>query len=315
MNGRQPSVAGSAVAPLFVAHLALIVFSTTALTTFLKGPPGEWLQREPNATVMRLGWMLSGPTYVVLGALACLAFARSILGRRAWALLAVASLVSLGAELLGTATGLPFGEYRYTPLLGYRILGLVPFPIPISWFYMVFCSVAIAARWRGRAAARGSWQLAAVAGAVLLAWDVSMDPAMVTTGHWVWGRGDALAAAGLPAIVDAFFTHPVFYGMPLSNWLGWYLTGTLIARLMLAIVPASRFADSVAPSVFPVLLYLANGIMPVALCLRDGLWWAGTLGAVAMLAPALLALTRAPQRATEPARRAGPAASGAGASA
>jgi hypothetical protein len=52
------------------------------------------------------------------------------------------------------------------------------------------------------------------------------------------------------------------------------------------------------------MLYLANGVMPVALCLRDDLWWAAALGSVAMLVPAVLALRPRPEPATRPAERA-----------
>ncbi|MFN8570645.1 MAG: carotenoid biosynthesis protein [Gemmatimonadaceae bacterium] len=288
----------SAARALFVVHVALTVFATVAMTTILNGPPGPWLQQEPNATIMRLGWTYTGPTYVVMGALAALAYAAGALGRRrALSLFVVGSLVSLGAELLGTSTGLPFGEYHYTTLLGPRVLGLVPFPIPISWFYMLYGSLAIVGRLAGTNArddSRTRWRWAACAGAVLLAWDISMDPAMVRTAHWVWGAGDLFHEAGLPAWLDAFFTRPVFYGMPLSNWFGWYLTGTLIARLMLAIVPPRTLVVALAPTSLPILLYLSNGIMPVALCIRDGLWWAAALGVLAMLVPGVLALRRPP---------------------
>ena len=40
---------------LFAGHLGLILFSTVAFTTILNGPPGPWLQQEPNATIMRPG--------------------------------------------------------------------------------------------------------------------------------------------------------------------------------------------------------------------------------------------------------------------
>jgi putative membrane protein len=277
---------------LFVGHLGLILFSTTALTTILNSAPGPWLQQEPNATIMRLGWTYSGPTYVVLGALATLTHAIGAVGRRrALLLFVLASLVSLGAELLGTSVGLPFGEYHYTPLLGYRILGLVPFPIPISWFYMLYACLTMVGRLRpARDDSITRWRWAALAGLMLLGWDVSMDPAMVSTGHWIWGAGDLFRDAGLPAWLVAFFTRDIFYGMPLSNWVGWYVTGTLIARVMLAVVPPSDVRARMSPSALPVLLYLANGVMPIALCLRDGLRWGALLGSTAMLVPALLAL-------------------------
>lgn len=277
---------------LLAGHIALIAFSTVAMVTILAGPPGPWLQQEPNATVMRLAFAYTGPAYVVLGALAAFAFLGGRVGwRDATALALVASLVSLGAELAGTSSGLPFGEYHYTPMLGYRILGLVPFPIPISWFYMLVGCLVIVARLRPAADDGPTrWRWAMWAGTVLLAWDVSMDPAMVHTGHWVWGQGAAFREAGLPDWLVSFFTRDRFYGMPLSNWMGWWLTGTVVARLMLSIVPPSRVSAALAPSSLPIVLYLANGVMPVALCVRDGMWWAAILGAAAMLLPAALAL-------------------------
>jgi putative membrane protein len=106
-------------------------------------------------------------------------------------------------------------------------------------------------------------------------------------------------ADGVPRWVAALFTQPVFYGMPLGNWFGWLLTGTLIARVMLAIVPPAVWRARVSASRLPILLYLANGVMPVALCVRDELWWAAAAGVVAMLLPAAVAL-RQPAPAAAP---------------
>ena len=193
---------------------------------------GPLLTQEPNATIMRLGWTYSGPTYVVLGALAALVHAGGRIGwGRTAAIFIAGSLISLGAELLGTSTGFPFGDYHYTPMLGYRVGGLVPFPIPISWFYMIYGCLAICGRLLpARDDGPTRWRWAAIAGLVLVAWDVSMDPAMVRTTHWIWGNGEMFSALGLPAWAVAFFSKDVFYGMPLSNWFGWYVTGTARSR-------------------------------------------------------------------------------------
>lgn len=262
-------------AALFVAHAALILFSTFALTTFLAGTPPDWLRTEASQRALRIGWKYSGPTYVVLGALAALTHAAARVGRRrAAALIAAGALISLGAELTGTSTGLPFGPYSYTPLLGWRVAGLVPFPIPLSWFYMLYASLAILGRVLAPADDLGTrvrW--AAWAGLVLAAWDVSMDPAMsFATAHWIW------------------HTRGFFYGMPLLNWFGWWLTGSVIAFAMLAIVRPSEIAARVSASRLPPLLYAVNGIFPIAICARHGLWWAAGLGAIAMAVPLSLAI-------------------------
>lgn len=291
MSSQRLPESARAARGLMAGHVALVAFSSIAMVTVLNGPPGPWLAQEPNATVMRLGWKLSGPTYVVLGALAALLHSAARIGlRRAGALLLAGSAISLGAELLGTATGFPFGDYAYSTLLGHRIAGLVPFPIPLSWYYMMYASLAICGRLmtaRDDDASRWTW--AAVAAVVFVAWDVSMDPAMVKSAHWIWGSGQVFRDLGFPQWAVAFFTTDVFYGMPLSNWFGWYLTGLVIARVMLAIAPPTLFARNVSPSRMPMVLYAANGVLPVTMCVRDGLWWAALLGAVAMALPVALA--------------------------
>ncbi|MEP7384059.1 MAG: carotenoid biosynthesis protein [Gemmatimonadota bacterium] len=284
-------------APGFLlAHCALIAFSTIALTTFLAGPAPVWLAQEPNATIMRLGWKFSGPSYVVLGAIAAILHLGARIGwRRTLPLFVVSSGVALLSELIGTRTQLPFGDYAYTTMLGYRILGLVPFPIPLSWFYMIVGSLAITGRLlTARDDNATKWKWAFVGGVILVAWDVSMDPAMVKTMHWIWGDGDLFKQHGLPQPIVAFFTKDVFYGMPLSNWFGWYLTGTLISRLVLIFAPPTLFATRISNTALPIVLYAVNGIMPVALCVRDNLMWAAVLGTIAMLVPVTLALRGRP---------------------
>jgi len=275
-------IAGRIALGMLGIHAALIIFSTLALVTFLANPTPEvqaWLAREPNATVYRIAWRFSGPTYVVAGFLAAAAHALHTIGARGrvvWMLLAV-SLLALASELLGTSTGFPFGGYGYSSLLGYRILGLVPFPIPISWTTILYCALAICGRLlpaRDDTGTRVRWS---VVGALLLtAWDVAMDPAMVRTFHWAWDNPGA------------------FYGMPVTNWLGWLGTGFVLSWVMLRFVPPSEFAARVSPSRLPLVLYALNGVMPIAICLRHGMWWAAVLGALAMTVPLIMAGGRRP---------------------
>jgi len=277
---------------LLVGHLVLIVFSTVAMLTILAGPPGPWASQEPAATVMRLSFQFAGPTYVVLGALSVVVFLTQAIGMgRALAVGGAATGISLAVELLGTATGLPFGDYSYSALLGHQIMGRVPFPIPLSWFYMLVGALAIVARVSpASGAGRAKWTWALTAALLMVAWDVSMDPAMVATGHWRWGAGTLFRESGLPSLVVGFFTRDAFYGMPLSNWFGWLLTSAIVARVMLAILPPRDISARVAPASLPIVIYLANAIMPVALCLREGFWWAALGGATAMGVPAAMAL-------------------------
>jgi uncharacterized membrane protein len=277
---------------LFAAHVGLILFSTAAMLTVLSGSSAFDATSEPAATIMRVSFAFAGPTYVILGTLATLAFLWNRVGLRDAVTVAVAaSVLALGAELVGTSIGLPFGDYTYSGLLGYRILGLVPFPIPLSWFYMLVGSLSIVGRVSPVGDANpGPWRWALGAGLLMVAWDISMDPAMVKTGHWLWGVGEMFTRSELPAWLVSFFTADVFYGMPLGNWFGWLLTATLVARVILVIVPPLAVREKIGSSPFPIALYLANGVMPVALCIRDGFWWAAAVGALAMVVPATMAL-------------------------
>jgi putative membrane protein len=77
--------------------------------------------------------------------IAMLSFGFWRLGVRRTLIFVVASTASsAAAELTGTKTGWPFGGYEYTSFLGAKLLGSVPFAIPLSWFSMGFASFMLA---------------------------------------------------------------------------------------------------------------------------------------------------------------------------
>ena len=286
-----------------IAHCALTIFSGIAFATFLSPPIPEWLGTPANQRIMAFGFKWGGQTTVVFGALAGLLHSVRSFGRRTalWVFLFSFS-ISLGSELLGTSTGLPFGPYSYTNQLGYKILGLVPFNIPTSWFFMLYCSLAICGRLlpaKNDSVSRWWWAL--VAGFVLTAWDVSMDPAMVASVHWMWHLP---SLEGMP-LWQNILIGGHFYGMPLTNWLGWLLTGIVVARVMLTIVPPTTWAERVSPSNFPLVLYGVAMVLPLGICAGRGMWLAFVLGAIAMAIPLGLALKKGPRSAESTSRAAG----------
>jgi putative membrane protein len=156
---------------------------------------------------------------------------------------------------------------------------------------MLYASLAICGRvLRADDRACGRLRWAVTAAVVLTAWDVAMDPAMVRTAHWTWRLPPP---EGRP-LLHRLLVGDAFYGMPLSNWLGWLLTGTVVARAMLAIVPPSAWARHVAPTRVPLVLYAVNGVLPVVICARHGMGWAAGIGAAAMLVPLALAVRGRP---------------------
>lgn len=174
---------------------------------------------------------------------------------------AVVYVVSLGAELAGTTVGLPFGPYRYTDGLGWKWFEHVPALIPASWFMMALPSYAIAS-WRFPSR-RGVVARVMLASFILLSWDLALDPAMsLATKYWIWG------------------TDGPYYGMPLLNLLGWFITGVAL-MIALAWLRADAWIDRLPPG-WLIAYYGANLVLPVGMSIAAGLWGAVAATVVAL---------------------------------
>ena len=128
--------------------------------------------------------------------------------RRTALFFATSAIVSYLMEETGVRTGLIYGAYHYSDMLGVK-LGHVPIIIPLAWFMMIYPSFMVAkAVLSGinTGSLRGSTALAITAAWVMTAWDVVMDPGMAANGNWIWERGGA------------------YFGVPRRNYLGWLLT-------------------------------------------------------------------------------------------
>lgn len=155
---------------------------------------------------------------VLLLAAACVAHAAAVRGPR-WAagLVVVTVGVGLGAELVGTATGVPFGCYAYAPdRLGPAVAG-VPLLIGPAWTLGAYPAWCAAQRLVARAAGP-RWLLAAWG---LASWDLYLDPQMVADGRWTFCGGGA--------------TLPGLAAVPVTNFLGWLLVAGLVAAGLTAL--------------------------------------------------------------------------------
>ena len=187
-----------------VTTIAVVGYGTFGLHPGLL--PDGWLAR----TIFPISYALFARLHILIGAVA-LGLALTLYARAAWVTsLLLVCLVSFLAEHVGTGVGLPFGEYRYTGLLGPKIAGRVPALVPLSWYLMAVPAYAFALRAtdvRGR-----RWVRAALAASFLVVWDLALDPAMsFLTPYWSWGQSGP------------------YYGMPWINLFGWLVTGLGIA--------------------------------------------------------------------------------------
>ena len=188
-----------------------------------------------------------------------------------------------GSELIGTNIGIPFGEYLYTSWLGPKILGDVPYFIPPSWFAMSLVSLDLAQRVTGRSShARGRRLFLAATFMVL--WDVSLDPAM---------NGAGAATSPFSLGMEMFWTYPqgdFYYGMPWTNWTGWFGVTLLILCSYEFIAGGLPTESRWAP-----LVYLLNCLFPIVLCAMYGLFVPALVGVLATAVP-LAAAYRAERR-------------------
>lgn len=145
------------------------------------------------------------------------------------ALIVICFVVGNIFENLGVLTGFPYGHYYFTGLMGPKLF-VVPVFLGLAYVGMAYLS----------------WTLARVilkdlqsplfgphvitvpllAAFIMSAWDLAMDPIWSTVLHaWIWQQGGA------------------YFGVPLTNFLGWLLTVYVIYQLF-ALYLQNRPIDS-----------------------------------------------------------------------
>ncbi len=240
-------------------HILSLVFGLVGILLVVPHP--EFIInnfQEVGQNAMQLSMTGGGAVYIILGASAVFLHLKRNWGiSPALAFLLPSVLISLSAELLGTSTGFPFGHYSYLSGLGYKIGGLVPFTIPLSWFYLG-CASYLLARAGLQVDKNPSWlrHLGAIAfGALLLtSWDFVLDPAMSQTSlpFWYWQQPGA------------------FFGMPYQNFAGWFVTGALFMSVTALLWKRQPLSIEQSQLHLPLVIYLSNFTFATVMSLAAG---------------------------------------------
>ncbi len=198
--------------------------------------------------------------------------------KQALLLLVLTFAVSLLFECMGVATGWVYGPYHYTDKLGPKFLGLVPLLIPVAWFMMTYPSYVIARYLVPVTKNAWVWRLcvAALGALVMTAWDLAMDPMMVAGGHWVWEQPGA------------------YFGVPLQNFLGWWLTIfiTFLLFLFLARIKSEPATTRNTFQPLAVLSYAITGFSSILADFEFGLDGPALVGIFAMLPWVVISLSQ-----------------------
>ncbi len=259
-----------------IGHIVSMVFGLVGI--LLVVPNAEIILNLAEVGQTAMQWSLAGGgvVYMILGAAAVALYAYRTLGLRLWLAFMLPSVfISLSSELLGTSIGFPFGHYSYLSGLGYKISGLVPFTIPLSWFYVGCCSYLLA---RAGLQVDKKPSLLRHAGAIALAallltsWDFVLDPAMSQTSlpFWYWHQPGA------------------FFGMPYQNFAGWLGTGSVfmtVAALLWRNTPINLERSQLN---LPLIVYLSNFGFATVMSLAAGFPIPVLLGLLLGVTPAVL---------------------------
>jgi uncharacterized membrane protein len=146
----------------------------------------------------------------------------------------IAYTVAFTAEFSSTRTGIPFGLYHYIDVTRERELWIsnVPFWDSLSFTFLCYLGWRLGVlleapllfgahdvRVVETRAMATSWR-ACLSGAWLMTWlDVVIDPLTVHGDRWFLGRIYYYPEGG------------IYFGVPISNFVGWFLVGMLTIRL------------------------------------------------------------------------------------
>ena len=149
-------------------------------------------------------------------------------------------IISNILENLSILTGVPFGHYYYTDSLGPK-LALVPIFIALSYVsfgYLAWVlSTVVVSEARRRSSVLTAVATPLVASFIMVPWDLSLDPIASTINHaWIWTQGGG------------------YFGVPISNFLGWSLTVYIFFQLF-AIYLRQRGSDDLSRAL-PITHYL-----------------------------------------------------------
>jgi uncharacterized membrane protein len=235
-----------------------IVVALFFLVTLAAHAIYAWLVLWPNASALvalRIFLLDQGPPLFACGQifLSFIVLAWLLRGHKWTAAFAAICALGFTAEFIGVSTGMPFGRYYFTDMLGPKILGVVPWVMPLAWFNIAFPSHVIAsAAFPKRPLFRrllGAW--------LMLVWDLSIDPFMAHVyPYWVWKNPGP------------------YYGIPISNFAGWFFVGVLAMTVL------DRVRKSAMPKNLLAAYYAANLAMPVGLVCLSGMWPAAALSIV-----------------------------------
>ena len=167
--------------------------------------------------------------------------------------LVICLVVSNLLENTSILTGFPFGHYYYTDVLGPKLF-LVPLLIGPAYFATGYLAWVIGTVLVGdisrTSSAFTTFAVPLIASFAMVAWDLGFDPSASTINHsWIWEQGGG------------------YFGVPLTNYLGWFFTVYVFFQLFALFLRLRRTDSKEKTLAFPeshyaqaVIMYAVTGL-------------------------------------------------------
>jgi uncharacterized membrane protein len=202
--------------PAYASSLLAVMIAALGFIAILDIGPLVGIGANANAVLTLLAALI----FVVVHGYIALGW------RNIAAFILITVVVSFTSEVIGVATGLIFGSYHYTDLLGPKLLGVPPL-IQIGYLATGYASLVIGRiilSLLGHVAGRAILAASLAGALIMVSWDVAMDPYQSTvTGDWIWHDGGG------------------YFGVPLHNYAGWF--GTVFVFMLVYLLFASRYIE------------------------------------------------------------------------
>jgi putative membrane protein len=171
------------------------------------------------------------------------------------AFIVICLVVSNILENTSILTGFPFGHYHYTNSLGPKLF-LVPLLIGPAYFangyFAWVLGNLLVGDVRRESSAFTTFAVPFIASFLMVMWDLTFDPRASTIQHmWIWEQGGG------------------YFGVPLTNYLGWFFTVYAFLQLFTLFVrfrPSADEATRTLPRshyVQALVMYAVVGLTPV----------------------------------------------------
>lgn len=117
-----------------------------------------------------------------------------------WWTLGAAFSIGMSIEILGVATGFPFGNYSYGEALGPKLAG-VPLVIGLNWWLLAYSGLNVSKGFR-----MNKWIIISLAALFMLVVDILIEQVAHKLDFWYWSNNE----------------------IPLENYLSWFAVGWVI---------------------------------------------------------------------------------------